>query len=552
MVECKICNKKYNNLHGLSIHLRHQKGKNSHPNIKDYYLKFIGKVKKCYCNKELIFLGILKGFSEYCSVQCSNKSPKKLEKYKKTCLGKYGVENTFQNKTIKDKIKKTLLDKYSVENISQVEEIKQKKKDTCLKNYNAEYYLQSVKGKEKFKRTILKRYSVNNPMKSEVVKEKYKQTCLKRYSVENPNQNKIIKEKSKQTIHKKFFNNLLNSDRLKDLVTPLFKFEDYTGTNEYKNYSWKCNKCETEFEDNIDNGKIPRCFKCYPKLNGTSKGELEVLSFIRQYYPDAKQDRTILDGKEIDIYIEELKLGIEYHGLYWHSELGSNTEPKYHQNKTLLAKQKGIHLIQIFEDEWFEKQDIVKSILLNKMGKSPNKIFARKCKIKSVENKIAKQFLFNNHLQSEINGIHLGLFYNNDLVSMITMGKSRFNKSIDYEILRFCNKLNTSVTGGLSKLLSYFKKLNPGSSIITYADARFGTGSGYLNSGFKYKELTNPSYHYIKNFNRESRMKYQKHKLKDLLESFDSTLTEWQNMQLNGFDRIWDCGNYIYNYYKET
>jgi len=360
-------------------------------------------------------------------------------------------------------------------------------------------------------------------------------------------QSEKIISRSKLKKRSKYFNNLLNSDRLKDLVTPLFEFNDYKGIED--KYSWKCNKCNTEFEDNLDNGKIPRCLKCYPILYNKSQGEQEVLSFIRQYYTESKSNREILEGKEIDIYIEELKLGIEYNGLYWHSEIGGNKDSKYHQEKTLLAKQKGIHLIQIFEDEWIEKQDIIKSILLNKMGKSPNKIFARKCKIKEVSNKEAKQFLFDNHLQSEINGIHLGLYFESELVSLITMGKSRFNKNYDFEILRFCNKLNYSITGGLSKLLKYFKKLNPNSSIITYADARYGEGAGYLSSGFKYKELTNSSYFYTKDYvNKESRMKYQKHKLDKLLEVFDPNLTEWQNMQLNGFDRIWDCGNYKYAY----
>jgi len=522
------------------------------------------------CNSNVTFKNISYGYHLFCSTKCSMSNNIIKEKFKQTCKDRYGVENPSKSKEFQDKKKKTCLERYGVEYYSQspiVKENKEKKslekygtkhpssskivkekiKQTCLKKYGVSTTLKLESIKNKIKKTNLKKYGVESVFQVKEVQKKIKKTLLDKYGVENVSQSKKIQQKIKKTHLLSGFENLLNSDRLKDLVTPLFKLENYIGSINHNKYPWKCTKCKIIFEDHLDNGKIPRCPTCYPKLNGTSKSEQEVLSFIQKYYPNAKSDRIILEGKEIDIYIEELKLGIEYNGLYWHSEIGGNKDSKYHQNKTLLAKSKGIHLIQIFEDEWFNKQDIVKSIILNKMGKSPIKIFARKCKIKEVENKIAKQFLFDNHLQCEINGTHIGLFYKDELVSMITMGKSRFNKKYDYEILRFCNKLNYSVTGGLSKLLKHFKKEYNPSSIITYADARYGEGKGYEKCGFIYKELSKPNYFYLnKQVCRESRMKYQKHKLKDKLQTFDSTLTEWQNMQLNGFDRIWDCGNYSY------
>jgi len=546
---CMMCNKPCKNLLGLSSHI----SKVHNVNTKYYFDKFLLKnnANKCLvCKKDNKFIGLGLGYQKHCSYSCSTKNPITREKQKKTMLIKYGVEHNSKSEESNNKKKQTCLERYNVEYSTQSKIMKSKSKQTWLKRYGVENPSQMNDFAEKSKKTFLKNYGVDNPMKLEVIKEKTKQTCLDRYGVDCIGKSKFISHKTSETNRKIFYNKLLNSDRLKDLVTPSFNSKEYKGTLNYSIYSWKCTKCKTEFEDNINNGKIPRCPTCYPKLvSGTSQAEQEVLEFVKQYYPNVENpNRTILDGKHIDIYIPEIKLGVEYNGLYWHSELAGNKEPRYHQNKTLLAKEKGIQLIQIFEDEWFNKQDIVKSIILNKMSKSPVKIYARKCIIKSVENKEAKQFLFDNHLQSEINGIHIGLYFESELVSMITMGKSRFNKSIDYEILRFCNKLNTSVTGGLSKLLKHFKKLNPNSSIITYADARYGEGKGYESCGFKFKELTNPNYFYLENNSRESRMKYQKYKLDKLLEVFDSTLTEWQNMQLNGFDRIWDCGNYKYEW----
>jgi len=315
----------------------------------------------------------------------------------------------------------------------------------------------------------------------------------------------------------------------------LFNIEDYNGIKHNK-YPWKCVKCNTEFEDDIDSGRIPRCPQCYPYFY--SKFEEEVLTFCKQYYPNLiENDRSILNGRELDIYIPEINIAIECNGLYWHSELNGK-DKEYHLNKTIECKEKGVNLIQIFEDEWYNKQDIVKSILLAKFGKIKNKIYARKCIVKEINKKESDDFLFENHLQGEINGKTIGLYYNDELVSVLTYGKPRFNKKYDIEILRFCNKKNTVVIGGLSKLI---KKLN--GSIISYCDLRYSNGKGYESAGFTYLKTSDPNYWYIKNKKRYSRQKFQKNKLFDKLEYFDSTLTEKENMLINGYNILWDCGN---------
>ena len=156
-----------------------------------------------------------------------------------------------------------------------------------------------------------------------------------------------------------------------------------------------------------------------------------------------------------------------------------------------------------------------------------------------------------NHLQGNVYGVvNLGLFYEDELVQLISIGKSRYNKNYEYEILRFCTKLNTTVLGGFSKLYKHFVELYNPTSVITYADARFGSGKVYLNSNFEYKHLSQPNFFYLFNGKRESRIKYQKYKLSELLETFDPNLTGWENMKLNGFDKIWDCGNYRFEWNK--
>jgi len=278
-----------------------------------------------------------------------------------------------------------------------------------------------------------------------------------------------------------------------------------------------------------------------------SKSEKEIKEFVKKYITVKSFDRTILNGKELDIFIPEKNIGIELNGLYWHSENGGK-DRNYHLDKTTLCEQNNVQLLHVFEDEWKNKQDIVKSIIKNKIGMTKTRLYGRKCTIKEVDTLEKKTFLNNNHIQgNDKSSIKYGLYYNNELVSLITVGKSRYNKNYEWELLRFCNKLDTTVVGGFSKLLKHFRK-NHNGSMITYADKRYSNGSLYKNNGFDYLHDSTPNYFYLdkKIAKRESRIKYQKHKLKDILETFDPKLSEWKNMMVNGYNRIWDCGNKVF------
>jgi hypothetical protein len=213
-----------------------------------------------------------------------------------------------------------------------------------------------------------------------------------------------------------------------------------------------------------------------------------------------------------------------------------------------MAKEKGIQLFFIQSNEWLNKKEIIKSIICSKFGVPQNKIFARKTELKEIDNKTANSFLDINHVQGKNNAsINIGLFYNNELISITTFGKNRFGSKYEYELYRYCNKLNISVLGGFSKMLFYFEKRYSPISIITYSDKRLFNNKTYLKSGFTQLKDSLPNYYYTKNYNKvETRIKYQKYKLPDLLENFNPELTEWENMVINGYDRIWDCGNRVF------
>lgn len=296
------------------------------------------------------------------------------------------------------------------------------------------------------------------------------------------------------------------------------------------------------------------------KLKNNTKRQNEILNWLKSIvgnkYVISTNNRNIISPDELDIYIQNKNLAIEYDGIMYHSYGKSksskfnnyNNENKYyHLSKTNRCNELNIQLLHIFENEWSNKKEIWKSVILNKLGMS-NKIFARNCIIKKVSSIDSKNFLEKNHLQGScLSKINIGLFYNNELVSLMTFGKSRFNKNYDWELLRFCNKLNIVVIGGASKLFKYFRNKYSG-TIISYANKRWSNGNLYKKLGFKLLKETKPNYFYfLPNENiLYSRILFQKHKLKFKLKIYDENLTETENMYNNNYRKIYDCGNYVF------
>lgn len=288
------------------------------------------------------------------------------------------------------------------------------------------------------------------------------------------------------------------------------------------------------------------CPKCY---SGISKEEQGVVDYVRSLvdYDIITNSRQIIKNKEIDIVLD--KILIEYNGLYWHSdEFVSNN---YHLEKTELAEELGYNLLHIFSNEWKDdnKRKIWKSIIRNKIGKS-KRIYARKTKLIFLNSNQYKEFLNINHLQGNINSsVKYGLVFENKLVAVMGFSKCKY-KEYEWELDRFCNILETTVVGGAEKLFKHFIKIHCPKSILTYADRRHSNGNLYRKLGFEFSHKTNPNYSYTKDFvNIFSRYQCQKHKLKDLLEKYDESLTEYENMKANKFYKISDSGNLVFHKY---
>lgn len=275
-----------------------------------------------------------------------------------------------------------------------------------------------------------------------------------------------------------------------------------------------------------------------------SQHHYEIMEFLNSLGINFEvNNRTIISPFEIDIVIPDLKIGIEYHGLYYHSTAIA-TDYNYHYKKYKLAKEAGYRLVQIFADEWIYKQDIVKDKLLSIVNKNQQSVYARNCKIQEISFSEHSEFTKKHHLQGAGRGsINVGLFNRGNLVAVLNVLKHQGYLEID----RYASSVR--VVGGFSKLLSYIIKQFTPIKIITYADLRWTdpTNNLYLSTGFTLIKETKVGYSYTKDFKlRMSRQKFMKHKLSKVLEIYNESLSEFENMKANGYHRVYDCGHLKY------
>ncbi len=484
-------------------------------------------------------------YREYCSSKCAQADNVVRSKRKATNQIKFGVDNPFSSPIIQDKIKSTLLERHGVEHPIQSPKIADKIKQTNIERYGVEYNCVSDNNTSKRRKTNNQRYGVDYPLQSTDIRNKSIDTVYDRYNTYSTLNVPEIRERQ----------NLTRMDTYEKTYSFWKELHD---EKLLRQMHLNDNMSQTIIADNLNctQSAVSKWFKMFnieTRHTYTSKIQNDILIFLESIYSGEIiiNCRSIITPQELDIVLPKLKIAIEVNGVYWHSELHGKHK-NYHINKTIAAKDAGYTLIHVTDVQWITQSNIVKSRLKIKLGLNTSKIYARKTNIITPTKTQAKDFLNINHIQGSCNSsIEMGLLYDDEIVAIMTFGKSRFNKNCCWELLRFCTKLDCNVIGGASKLFKNAIRTHQLNKIISYAELTWNTGTLYNQLGFNHIHNATPNYKYFHTnsvFQLYNRIKFQKHKLKNLLNHYDAHKTEWQNMVNNGYDRIWDCGNSVWRY----
>lgn len=438
------------------------------------------------------------------------------QKSKKTNLEKYGVEFHTQSNSTKSKIKKTNLDKLGVENPMQSPEIKEKQRKTIKLLYNVDNISKLDKIKEKKRETTLLNFGVDSPLKSEVIREKIKVKNKLKFGNEYITKSEIFRKDNYDIANDKYYDKYLQGG------FSLFNCDYGMG------HKFSINK---DVYSKRKLYEVGLCTVCNPISENSSIKEKDLFSFISSIYSGSVLKNWRVGRMELDVYLPELKIGFEFNGLYWHSDKYKDKD--YHLDKLNYFREKNIRVVNIWEDNWDMNRDILKSQIKNLLGLS-DRIFARKCEIREVrDTKLVKDFLNKNHIQGYVNSfIKLGLYYNDELVSIMNFDHFEGRKKMgddEWNLNRFCNKINTNVVGGASKLFRYFIKNWISNRIISYADRDWSVGGLYYKLDFKLVNTSRPDYKYIFKGKRINKSRFRNSKETILESKLD-------------FLKIWDCG----------
>jgi hypothetical protein len=435
------------------------------------------------------------------------------KKQEETLYMKYGVKVPGKSNLIKSKIAQTNLIKYGNKCSLHSEENKIKAKKTWQKKYNCEHPFAAPEVRDKIKETMQDRYGDYYTRTSDY-REKTKKTCLEKYGFDHSSKSKQTKEKRKKTNVAKYGCEYPSQN--KEILKKIFLLG-----NQNKNYG----KTQKEIEKYLE--------------------EISNLKF--------KSIR--IDGKEIDIFNEDKNIGIEYCGLFWHNEDSPDPRDKnYHFKKYKLCESKKIRLITIFEDEWINKKEQCKNYIKSIFGIFENRIFARKCTIKEVGNKISNDFYNKYHIQGRPSNIKIsfGLYQKEDLLAVMSLG-IHHRKSSEIVLNRLCFKENLQIIGGASKLLNKsidWCKKNNIKKIITWSDNRWSKGKVYEKMNFLLDRELGPDYSYVNLNKKNCRLSKQSQKKSNTKCPIHITEKEWANT--NNLSRIWDCGKKRWTYTIET
>lgn len=388
--------------------------------------------------------------------------------------------------------------------------IQQRSKLTNLERYGHEYATSNKKVQAKRRRTMLDKYG---PQYAEP-QRKGRATCKELYGDEFFNR----KHLSKETL------SLLNNKEW-------LQYKHHIEHMMLKEIAKELDVCKTLVVNAFQKLNIP-VLNFY-----VSKGEKELIDFLEGYQIHVvSRDRTVIHPNELDIYLPDFNVAIEYNGVYWHSEVYRDEE--YHKSKHDRCKEQGVRLLTIFEDEWEQNRDIVEQTILNILKVSGNYTYAE-CDVRPVSNKEkSKYFKQNSILGDSSSSLSIGL-YTDTLIACMSLNRLA-NEA--YKIERYTEVIRTPST--LAKMIAYVETNHNPSKILVDVDLRWEDDLELEQCGFRFEESLAPDYTYVVKKQRYDKRKVTSKKVKSILKDrYDDTLTESDNMIRNGILKLYDCGS---------
>ena len=516
------------------------------------YKNRLSDTGKCsVCGKPTKFINKTVGYSNYCSCKCANSDPQKIKKQQSTTLQRYGVLNISQNEQIKKKKVDTCNLHYDGGYSSKI--IREKAAATCIEKHGDVNY----RNIEKSRHTRLDRYG--SPAYTN--REKAKATCMLHYGVVTPFGNDKIIQKSRETKQERYGNkNFVNSDSAKQTKLIRYGNERYNNTEKIKNTllerygvenAFLINKKENQYKASktcIEKYGVPYFVlsdTCKSAVDNDSKPNNEFAKLLENNNIDYSRE-FVLENRAYDFKVGNILIEIDPFATH-NSTWGLYNNPKdknYHWNKSGLARKYGYRCIHIWD--WDDKNKI-----LHLLQNDTDIIYARKCEIKEVSKVETDVFLNAYHLQGTCSGkqIRLGLYYNGELVYIITFGKPRYNKNYEYELLRLCS--SRKVVGGAERLFTYFINTYKPKNIISYCDNSKFSGSIYNRLGFILKSQGCPSKHwYNGKLHITDNLLRQRGFDQIFKTNYGKGTSNEELMLQNKFVEIYDCGQSVFVWSK--
>jgi very-short-patch-repair endonuclease len=489
-----------------------------------------------------------------------------VNRAKKTFMENYGVDNVMKSEKVKSLREKNSLEKYGTKTPIESEEIQEMIKLTNIKKYGVEYPFQSTDIQQKSKAATLEKYGNlmtharaaayekyhgKNPFTDTDVQAKIRDSMLRKYGTEHPLQNKDILESMKQKVFQQYGVKNVSQKHIDPSMLELLENVEL-----FKEFSTGKTVHEIHNETGLSTTLLYRYIKRHNIDSIVSPNSLMQWD-LRQWLDNNKikyieNNRLIIKPFEIDFYLPDFQLGIELNGLASHSEIYAEKDKNYHKMKYDMCQQQGIQLLQIWQDEYWEKKSIVLDKISHLCGLNTKTLHARKADVRIVDSTDDdRSFLEKNHIQGfpDYRSVTIGAFIEGKLSACMSWAMIRNNM----EMVRFATLIGHKSPGMFSKLLKKSVTILglENSVIVTYSDNRYSNGELYEKTGWKMVKELAPDYCYTKNYcERENKKKFMKGKImkKFALPITKLKYTEWQLMQELGYDRLWDCGKKRWEY----